>query len=53
MVNILQGHKQERGCLVYFVHLLAVWWAGTQNAPVYCIFTKESCSEKFSKSVKI
>jgi len=31
-VNIWQSYKQERGCLVHFLRLLAVWWPGAQSA---------------------
>jgi len=31
-VNIWQNYKQECDCLVHFLHLLAVWWAGVQSA---------------------
>jgi len=32
LVNIWQSYKQERGCLVHFLRLLAVWWIGAQNS---------------------
>ena len=43
-VNIWQSYKQERGCLVHFLRLLAVWWPGAQSArdnhlQLYQIFT--------------
>jgi len=31
-MNIWQSYKQERGCLVHFLSLLAVWWPGAQSA---------------------
>ena len=31
-VNIWQSYKQERDCLVHFLHLLAVCWPGAQSA---------------------
>ena len=31
-VNIWQGYKQERGCFVHFLLLLAVWCPGSQSA---------------------
>jgi len=30
-VNIWQSYKQERGCLVHFLRLLAVCWSDTQR----------------------
>ena len=29
-VNIWKSYKQERGCLVHFLRLLAVWWPGAR-----------------------
>ena len=41
-----QSYKQERGCLVHFIRLLAVRWPGAQSAwdnhAVACNFTKYS-----------
>jgi len=31
-VNSWRSYKQERGCLVHFLGLLAVWWPGAQSA---------------------
>ena len=31
-VNIWQSYKQERGCLVHFLRLLAACWPGAQSA---------------------
>jgi len=30
-VNICQSYKQERGCLMHFLRLLAVWWPGARR----------------------
>jgi len=32
LVNIWQSYKQERDCLVHFLHLLAACWPGAQCA---------------------
>ena len=40
-VNILQRYKQDRGCLVQILRLLAVWWPGAQSAFFFfpcCLF---------------
>ena len=31
-VNIWQSYKQEGGCFVHVLRLLAMWWPGTQSA---------------------
>ena len=45
-VNIWQSYKQERECLVHFLHLLAVRWPGMQSAwdnhALACNFAKNS-----------
>ena len=45
-VNIWQSYKQERGCLVQFLRLLAVCWPGAQSVRDYhalaCTFAKYS-----------
>jgi len=32
LMNIWRSYKQECGCLVHFLRLLAVWWPGAQSA---------------------
>ena len=32
LMNIWRSYKQERGCLVHFLRLLAEWWPGAQSA---------------------
>jgi len=32
LMNIWRSCKQECGCLVHFLRLLAVWWPGAQSA---------------------
>ena len=51
-VNSWQSYKQERGCLMHFLHLLAVWWPDAQNARdnhvLACNFEKYSLIKKCS-----
>jgi len=43
-VNICESYKQERGCLMHFLNLLAVWWPCAESArdkhDAACNFTK-------------
>jgi len=49
-VDIRQSYKEKRDCLVHFLHLLAVWWPGTQiarnNHVLACNFAKYSVIKK-------
>jgi len=51
-VNMWQSYKQERDCLVHFLHLLAVCWLDAQSARdnhvLACNFSKYSSIKKIS-----
>ena len=38
-LNIWQSYKQEHGCIVHFLRLLAVCWSGAQSA-LACNFAR-------------